>query len=67
MSTYDFLMGNHRFKENLATDRGEMAWMVLQKPRIRFGLEQIALRLRRRVLSLRAYRSSPSTTATGED
>lgn len=62
MKTYDLLMGNQRFKENLATDRGEMAWMVLQKPRIRFGLEQTALRLRRRVLGWRTSRSPASTT-----
>jgi CelD/BcsL family acetyltransferase involved in cellulose biosynthesis len=65
MRTYDFLMGNQRFKESLATDRGRMAWLVLQKPRIRFALEQAALTLRQRLLNLRASPRSP-TSATGE-
>lgn len=67
MKTYDLLMGTQRFKQNLATHRGIMAWLVLQKPRIRFRLEQAAIRWRRQLRSMRAPRSAESNGGTGEE
>lgn len=62
MKTYDLLMGNQRFKQNLATGRDEMAWIVLQKPRIRFRLENAAIRWRGQ---LRGVREHPAADSDG--
>ena len=39
MRTYDFLMGNQRYKRSLATTTEYMTWLVLQQHRIRFKVE----------------------------
>jgi CelD/BcsL family acetyltransferase involved in cellulose biosynthesis len=62
MKTYDLLMGTQRFKENLATHEGKMAWLVLQKSRIRFRLEQVAIRWRRQLRGTRASTEPSRTT-----
>lgn len=66
MKTYDLLMGAQRFKQSLATHRGDMAWLVLQKPRLRFQLEQTAVRWRHQLRSRRAAGSAESDEVTGE-
>ena len=66
MKTYDLLMGTQRFKQNLSTHEGKMAWLVLQKPRIRFRLEQVALRWRRRLRGKRTSTLAESNDGTGE-
>ena len=67
MKTYDLLMGTQRFKQNLATHQGKMAWLVLQKPRIRFRLEQVAIRWRRQLRGTHAPALGESNGGTGED
>ncbi len=62
MKTYDLLMGNQRFKQNLATGRDKMAWIVLQKPRIRFRLENAAIRWRDRLRGMRNRAAAESDT-----
>jgi CelD/BcsL family acetyltransferase involved in cellulose biosynthesis len=51
-STYDFLMGDQRYKANLSTEEGRMSYLTVQQSRIRFRLEDAARavvqRLRRR-------------------
>jgi CelD/BcsL family acetyltransferase involved in cellulose biosynthesis len=66
MKTYDLLMGTQRFKQNLSTHEGKMAWLVLQKPRMRFRLEQVAIRWRRRLRSKRTSTLAESNDGTGE-
>lgn len=51
---YDLLMGRQQYKEMLATGSGEMSWLVIQQPRIRFALEN---RLKSFVSSMRALRT----------
>ena len=38
-SVYDFLAGDARYKRNLSTDASQMMWLSVQRPRIRFLLE----------------------------
>ncbi len=44
--TYDLLAGDSQYKRTLATGGGEMVWLSLQRPRMRFRLEHRARRLR---------------------
>ncbi|HLF10145.1 MAG TPA: GNAT family N-acetyltransferase [Gammaproteobacteria bacterium] len=37
--TYDLLMGRQQYKEMLATRQSQMSWLVLQRPRMRFRVE----------------------------
>jgi len=39
VSTYDFLAGDSRYKRSLSTKTGTMSWPVLQRPRLRFKME----------------------------
>jgi len=66
MKTYDLLMGTQRFKQNLATHQGKMAWLVLQKPRVRFRLEEVARRWRQRLRGTRTPALAESKDGTGE-
>jgi CelD/BcsL family acetyltransferase involved in cellulose biosynthesis len=43
LRVYDFLAGEHRYKRQLSTMAGEMHWVVLQRPRLRFWLEARAV------------------------
>jgi hypothetical protein len=43
---YDFLAGEARYKRSLATDSTEMVWATVQKPRLRFFVEDQARKLR---------------------
>lgn len=42
---YDLLMGRQQYKEMLATRQGEMSWLVVQQPRVRFALERTLIGL----------------------
>lgn len=53
--SYDLLMGRQQYKEMLATQRGEMAWLVIQQPRLRFRLERGLSALVSRLRSLRSH------------
>lgn len=55
---YDFLMGDTRYKRDLATDRQSMHTVVLQTPGLRFTAEALLRRLRDRQ---RARRVPPSS------
>ncbi|MGY0196272.1 GNAT family N-acetyltransferase [Leptothrix sp. BB-4] len=60
---YDFLAGEHRYKRQLSTLAGEMHWVVLQRPRLRFRLEDIATDWVRR----RRARAASPADAPAED
>jgi hypothetical protein len=53
MRIYDLLMGSERYKQSLATHRRDMLWLRLQKPRWRFRVEQLLLRLHRQLAGTR--------------
>jgi CelD/BcsL family acetyltransferase involved in cellulose biosynthesis len=67
MKTYDLLMGRQRFKQNLATHSGEMVWLVLQKPRMRFRLERAAKHWRHQLRGAGVPSSPNSNEASRED
>jgi CelD/BcsL family acetyltransferase involved in cellulose biosynthesis len=52
--SYDLLMGRQQYKEMLSTRRGEMTWLVIQQPRLRFRIERGLGALVARLRSLRA-------------
>lgn len=52
--SYDLLMGRQQYKEMLATRCGEMTWLVIQQPRLRFRLERGLGAFVTRLRSLRA-------------
>jgi CelD/BcsL family acetyltransferase involved in cellulose biosynthesis len=56
---YDFLGGGSRYKQSLSTDTRTLVWLRLQKPRLRFTLEDAARALRDRVRAYRAARTPP--------
>jgi CelD/BcsL family acetyltransferase involved in cellulose biosynthesis len=56
MRTYDFLMGSQRFKQSLASNEDEMLWLVLQRPRLRFRVEQVAAKWREKILAVTGQR-----------
>jgi CelD/BcsL family acetyltransferase involved in cellulose biosynthesis len=55
---YDFLGGDSRYKRTLATGARSLVWLRIQKPRIRFVVEDAARRLRNRLLARRARATS---------
>lgn len=48
---YDFLVGDQRFKRSLATDEERMIWLVLQRDRLKFRVEDKLRALRDRWFS----------------
>jgi CelD/BcsL family acetyltransferase involved in cellulose biosynthesis len=40
METYDFLAGDQRYKKELSTASDELTWSTLQRPRLKFDMEQ---------------------------
>jgi CelD/BcsL family acetyltransferase involved in cellulose biosynthesis len=55
--TYDFLAGDGRYKRNLATDQGLLVWARIQRPLVRFAVEDGLRALRR--LARRTVDRSP--------
>lgn len=51
---YDFLAGQSRYKQSLATDARALVWARIQKPRLRFALEDLARSVRDHVRARRA-------------
>lgn len=49
---YDFLAGDERYKQSLGTHAGRFTWHVLQRPRLKFRLEN-ALRSAKHILQRR--------------
>lgn len=48
-AVYDFLGGETRYKQSLATGAGELVWATLQRPRLRLRLEGAARAIRHRL------------------
>ncbi|MGD9946622.1 MAG: GNAT family N-acetyltransferase [Burkholderiaceae bacterium] len=48
--TYDFLAGGARYKRSLSTDQGRMLWVVLQRRRWKFAVENLARRLKQTLI-----------------
>jgi CelD/BcsL family acetyltransferase involved in cellulose biosynthesis len=48
-AVYDFLAGDSDFKRRLATGFEPLAWMVVQRPRLKLRLENVARRARRTI------------------
>lgn len=57
---YDFLGGGSRYKQSLSTDARNLIWLRLQKPRLRFTLEDVAHGVRKRVREHLASRKPPA-------
>lgn len=49
LSVYDFLAGDHRYKDSLSTGNAELVWCKVQRPRWRFALEDRLVDLVRHV------------------
>jgi CelD/BcsL family acetyltransferase involved in cellulose biosynthesis len=45
---YDFMAGDQQYKRSLCTDTGELHWLVLQRDRLKFNVEDVLRRLKRR-------------------
>jgi CelD/BcsL family acetyltransferase involved in cellulose biosynthesis len=45
---YDFMAGDQQYKRSLCTDTGELHWLVLQRDRLKFNVEDLLRRLKRR-------------------
>ncbi len=45
---YDFMAGDQQYKRSLSTDTGELHWLVLQRDRLKFNLEDFLRRLKRK-------------------
>jgi len=57
---YDFLAGESRYKQSLATDARALVWLRIQQPRLRFVLEDVARIMRDHVRASRADRAAPA-------
>ncbi|HEX7841026.1 MAG TPA: GNAT family N-acetyltransferase [Kofleriaceae bacterium] len=55
---YDFLAGEARYKQSLATDARTLVWLRLQRPRLRFVLEDAARAVRDQLRAHRARRAA---------
>jgi CelD/BcsL family acetyltransferase involved in cellulose biosynthesis len=55
---YDFLAGESRYKQSLATDARALVWLRLQRPRLRFELEDAARAVRDQLRAHRARRAA---------
>ena len=49
MSAYDLMAGEGRYKRELASESGEMDWLVLQRPRLGFRVHALLRAARRRL------------------
>ena len=45
---YDFMAGDQQYKRSLCTDTGELHWLVLQRGRFKFNVEDMLRRLKRK-------------------
>lgn len=54
LAIYDFLAGDHRYKDSLSTGSGQLAWCKVQRPRWRFAIEDRLVELARRVRARRS-------------
>ena len=54
LGVYDFLAGDHRYKDSLSTGNGQLVWCKVQRPRWRFSLEDRLVDLVRSVRNRRS-------------
>jgi CelD/BcsL family acetyltransferase involved in cellulose biosynthesis len=47
---YDFMAGDRQYKRSLCTDTGELHWLVLQRDRLKFNIEDLLRRLKHRLI-----------------
>ncbi len=45
---YDFMAGDQRYKRSLCTDTSELHWLVLQRDRLKFSVEDLLRRIKHR-------------------
>ena len=50
--SYDFLMGDSQYKRSLATREEKMHWLVINRPTVRFALEDLSRRTKRKLRAL---------------
>jgi hypothetical protein len=50
LNLYDFLAGESRYKESLATDESHQTWITLWRPRLHLRIEEALRTIKRRVL-----------------
>ena len=62
---YDFLGGESRYKQSLATDVRSLVWLRIQQPRVRFAIEDAARALRDIVRARRAARAAAEPRPPG--
>ena len=60
LDVYDLLGGDARYKAQLATDHGELAWLCVQRDRLRFALEERARRWKRAIANAYSMRDRAS-------
>ena len=60
---YDFLAGQSRYKQSLATDARALVWLRIQQPRLRFAVEDLARTLREHVRARRAAARAATAAA----
>lgn len=60
---YDFLAGQSRYKQSLATDARALVWARIQQPRLRFALEDLARQVRDHVRARRAQQAAAAHPA----
>ncbi len=61
---YDFMAGEDVYKKELGADAGEMSWLTLQRPRLKFRIESGLKAWRLRSLARRRAREAvPETDA----
>ena len=65
---YEFLAGQSRYKQSLAPDARALVWARIQKPRLRFALEDLARSVRDQVRARRAAaRPAAESPAPADD
>lgn len=60
---YDLMAGDSRYKRELAASTGEMSWLVLQRPRLKFRLHELLRSARRRLRARAAPRPAQEDEA----
>jgi CelD/BcsL family acetyltransferase involved in cellulose biosynthesis len=49
-SVYDFMAGERQYKRSLCTETAELHWLVLQRDRLKFNIEDLLRRLKHRFI-----------------
>jgi len=62
-ASYNFMAGEHEYKRHMSTARAQMAWLVIQRPRLRFRAESWLRRARDTGRAWMARREAPRPDA----